>query len=109
MVLFANRALRKGRLRPAALAGVFAGIEIWLSMYYTVFAAFILALLVFNRLFVEKSRNLLKVARLSMVAAGAALLSASPILVLMGQSAIRSGLFLAPSMHTRPTDWAQTF
>ncbi|MCD6327348.1 hypothetical protein J7M28_07325, partial [bacterium] len=45
VVMFSMRAFRSGKFKWAALAGLFAGLQLGISMYYTLFAAIVFVLL----------------------------------------------------------------
>ena len=97
VVMFSMRAFKDGKCRWAALAGLFAGLQLWISMYYAVFAAIIYAILIINQFFLGRIPYLRSALRQGMISAITSLLAASPMLVFMGRSVLRSGCFFAPS------------
>ena len=97
VVMFAMRAFKTGRHRWAALAGLFGGLQLWIDMYYAVFAAMAFAILILNHCFIGRIPSLRSALRQGLIAAIASFLAASPILVFMGRAVLRSGCYFAPS------------
>ena len=95
VAMFSIRAFKSGRYRWAALAGLFAGLQLGISMYYTLFAAILFVLLwIYAALFERRTlRNLIWC---PIVTAASALGAASPMLFIMIRSIMRSGAFFAP-------------
>ncbi|MBN2208518.1 MAG: hypothetical protein JW759_04405 [Candidatus Coatesbacteria bacterium] len=95
VAMFAMRAFKNGRFRWAALAGLFAGLQLWIDMYYTLFAAILFVFLWINAALFER-RTLRRLLWCPAITAAAALAAASPMLFIMIRSVLRSGAFFAP-------------
>ena len=95
VVMFSMRAFKSGKFKWAALAGLFAGLQLWISMYYALFAAIVFVLLWLGALLSEQ-RSLRNMIWCPAVAAISSLGAASPILVIQLRSMLISGPFFAP-------------
>jgi len=95
VVMFAMRAFKTGRYRWAAFAGFFAGLQLWISMYYALFAAIVFALLWVNAILSER-RGLRNELYCPAVTAVSAIVASSPLLFVMLRSIAKSGVFFAP-------------
>ncbi|HUT04382.1 MAG TPA: hypothetical protein VM163_10880 [bacterium] len=95
VVMFSMRAFKSGKFRWAALAGLFAGLQLGVSMYYTLFAAILFVLLWINAAIFER-RTLRSLLWCPVVTAACALGAASPVLVIQLRSMLISGASFAP-------------
>ncbi len=96
VVMFAMRAFKTGRFRWAAFAGLFAGLQLWISMYYALFAAIVFFLLMLNQLLFEKARSTRKLLICVLATTAGAVVAAAPIPFLMLRSVQKAGMFFAP-------------
>jgi len=99
VAMFSMRAFKTARYRWAALAGLFGGLQLWISMYYALFSAILFLLLWINALR-SKGRNLRIHVFGPAVCAAGALSAGAPIIYVVLRSVLTSGAYLAPEWRS---------